>query len=379
MPPAPSAAPKDRLLAALSGLLGRSMGGGRPHASPAPIGRPGASAFGLLAIYALMLAAAETAEWAGGMSTPHQLLGMLVWAGFYGAVRAYLGQRATARVMATVERDIVPHASPAYLDAVASAIEQRQTAVRRLAVPLLVAAAATAVTLWVLVMEPWTHWREPNIQDFLHSPVWLFGAIVYFLSFFVSARSIGAARFHLSFARCLQADRDHCLYVLGAAESPLVKGLAKLGGQILAFWTMVFLSVLSVMILALKRLGDYGLGPNSVFLVVLIPALGFLTLGIGSLVYLESEGKIRGMLKRFTFSQAWILQSRSNALLDPLAGRVPADPGEISQLTDWHDRILAGGRYGSRAGTTISIVLPFLLPAVSLIKFLADSLFAKAG
>ena len=97
-----------------------------------------------------------------------------------------------------------------------------------------------------------------------------------------------------------------------------------------------------------------------------MPIAGFFSLGLGSLVYLRTEARIRATLQRFVNAQAAMLQQRSNALIDPGANRVPEDADALRQLTEWQDRFLAGGRYGSRAGAGISIALPLLLPLLTL-------------
>lgn len=353
---------------ALARLLGDSMGSGPGLATPRPIVRPLARALTLLALFLLLWGAIDVVAAATGAARGHEprLYAMLAWAGGYGVLRAFLAEVATAQVFATVASDIVPYASPAYLEAVAEQIERRRTFPRRVAWPVLLGAMGAVASYLVLR-------RELNMDDFFRSPEWLFGMVIYSASFVVSVRSVGAARFHLSFAKCLDEERD-ALYLLGAADSPLVEGLAKLGAQILLFWAAVFLVILSILMLAVPWLGGYGLKPNSPFLMILVPVMVFLTLGIGSLVYLRSEARIRETLRRFTLRQAAVLQQQINALLDPVSGRTPDDPDELGRLADWHDRILAGGRYGSPAGTAISIALPFLLPAASLIKSLFDSM-----
>lgn len=355
-----------RLMSALARLLGNSMGGGRSFPAPRPIARPALRALGMLGAYALIVAAAEAATAALGLPREPKLLALYAWAGGYGVARAFLAEVTTAQVFATVERDIIPHASPDYLEAVAAELERRDGVVRRILWPVLVAATASALTYWVLK-------KEMSTENFFQSPQWLFGAIVFSLSFVVSVRSVGAGRFPLAFAKCLEQEHDS-LYLLGAADSPLVEGLAKLGRHILAFWVAVFLIVLTIMLLALPQLGPYALRADSPLLMILVPIMVFLTLGVGSIVYLRSEARIRQTLRRFTLRRAAILQRRINVLLDSAPARMPEDRDELEHLADWHDRILAGGRYGSPAGTAVSIALPFLLPAISLIKSLYDSL-----
>jgi amino acid transporter len=366
-PPGPHAAAGERLMTALARLLGDSMGCGRGLPAPRPIGRPAQRALLLFAAFLLLWAAAWAATELEQRVAELWLYAIVVWVGVYGVARIFLAQITTAQVFATVARDIVPYASPAYLEAVAVDLERRTTFGWRTLWPLLLATLGTAATFWMLGMEI----HRP--VDF-RTPEWLFGGAMVWLSFFISARSVGAGRFHLSFAKCLEKEEQGALYLLGASESPLVEGLAKLGGQILVFWVAVFLVIMSILLLWLPEFGVYRVPPTSTFLLILASFMIFLTLGMGSITYLRSEARIRETLRRFTLAQAAVLQQRINALLDPRSGRLPDDPGELQRLADWHDRILAGGRYGSPAGTAVSIALPFLLPAASLIKSLYDSL-----
>jgi len=344
--------------------------GGEPPILPTA-GSPLVHALALLVAWAVLWAVAEAlGRLVGADPTPHKVVSVLAWGCGYIAATAYLARTTTARIMATVERDLIPHASPAYLDAVAADLERRHTPARTIVIPVLTAAGASAAAVLAIALG------EEEIRNItiLDSPVLLFGPAVLFLRFIVSGRSVAAARFYLSFADHLEGEQGRALYVLGAAESPMIKGLARLGGQVLLFWAFTFLAILSALVLALPWPGQYRFAASAPFLVVFVPIASFFTLGMGSLAYLSSEAKIGAALRRFTEDQAAILQRRSNALLDPLANRVPADGRVVAELTEWHDRILAGGRYGSRAGTAVSIALPFLLPAVTLVKWVIEQI-----
>jgi hypothetical protein len=156
----------------------------------------------------------------------------------------------------------------------------------------------------------------------------------------------------------------------------MIKGLARMSGLLLGFWAMIFRCVLSIMLLAALPLGDYGFRGTSKLIFTLVPIAGFFSLGFGSLVYLNSEAQIRGVLRRFTSDQAEILQREANELFDPLAGHLAPDPAGLKQITDWHDRVVAGGHYGSRVRIGLSILLPLLLPIVSLIQTAFGWLFS---
>jgi hypothetical protein len=360
-PSSPPAEPGDRLLIALRRILGCSMGA--ESVSLPFSGRILSHPLGLLAIYASLWAAAEAATWALGWEHHQKILvGLLAWAAWYITSTAYFARAATDRILATVERDLIPNSPPSYLDAVAFDLERRATNPRAVAPQLLTAALLSAAGAWAIVVDL-------KIQ-FVWTPQMLFGLGVMFLRFVVAARMTAAARFYLSFAEHLDELDGRAFYVLRTADSPLVRALAKVANQVLIFWVLTFLAILPVLLVALPWLDNYSLPPASLFLMFFIPATGFLSVGMGSLVYLRSEADVRAAVARFTQRQAAALQKKADALFDPLSGRMPGDPEELERLIEWQDRVLAGGRYGSRFGTTISVALPFLLPAASLIKAL---------
>ncbi|HEX6375306.1 MAG TPA: hypothetical protein VFZ91_06260 [Allosphingosinicella sp.] len=371
-PAPPQAPPAQRLTQALRRLLGESMGGEPWRASGSSARRPLVQTVRLIACYGLLWAAAEALTWAAGLRSHPQLVSLFAWTGGLMAARALIARGATARLMDTIERDIVPYATPAYLDAVAGDVERRCTAGRRVGLPLAVATACAIAACLAFG-------RELGGRSILASPQVLFGVAAAFAGFFLSARSGGAAAFYRAFAERLDSEPSDAFFVLGAADSPLVQGLSKLGSQVLVFWVLIFVAILSSMLLALPWLGEYRLPEDSIFLLIFVPVAGFISLGIGSLVYLRSEARIRASLRRFTQSEAAVLQRRIGALLDPLAGRLPDDGAELARLTAWHDRILAGGRYGSRAGTAVSIALPLLLPALSFVRSVAETWLSKAA
>jgi hypothetical protein len=325
----------------------------------------------MLGLYFLLFGAAEALAWLVGAEPRPRLVSLLTWGGVYFAARTYIARYITIQVKTTIEQDILPYASPTLLEKVAADLERRGHPNRRILWPLLVAVLCAAAGIIAFAQD-----HGVSRTD-VAAPEPLFGIAIFFFSFVVSARSAGAAGFYMDFARRLETEPSDNFFVLGAARSPLVQGLATLASQVLLFWVLIFLAILSSLLLALPWPGDFAFKLDSRFLIVFVPIASFITLGIGSMVYLRSEAKIRSALRGFTERQAAMLQERINALLDPLAGRIPADDSEIARLAAWHDRILAGGRYGSRVGTAISIALPFLLPAFSVVRTVYEGIVSK--
>ena len=371
-PPVPKAAPERRLMAALGRLLGASMGAEAGLGAPA--GRPLTHALRILLLFALLWAGVELLVRAMEARSYPSIVSVLAWTGVFVTARAFIARMTTIRLTRTIEQQILPYVSPAFVEAVAADLERRNSAVGRIVWP-----ALAALACWAAGVAAFAYDLENDLASAFASPEIWFAMFVLFVGFLMSARSVGAAGFYISFAERLEEEPSDCLFVLGAASSPLIEGLARLGSQVLVFWVLIFLAILSSMLLLLPWPAPYGLPAESRFLMLFVPLAGFISLGIGSLVYLRSEARIRSALRSFTESQAAVLQQRMNALLAPRSGRVPADGDELARLSAWHDRILAGGRYGSRVGTAVSIALPFLLPAVSFVWSVVERVLTKTG
>ncbi len=405
---------EERLLAALERLHRRAMGismpvYGRARLSPLPFASIWAGAY-ILVVAALLglessgaviglqsrAAALFGLESSGARSDP-RFVGLVGWGLVYFTAVLFSTRLATLRSFDIVRRDILPYATPAYVAAVADDLERRDSALMRWVVPLLVAILAALASTVAQAHEcpPITSrvastaaqacecpliasrvastvaqaCKEPPIASAPFGPVRLFWTVIGLYLSFVAARGVLVGRFHEPFARRLDLAREK-FYVLGAAETPLVRGVAGLGRQMLILWAIIFLAILSIMLLGAGFLGDYRFQGRSPLLWFVVPTAGFASVGYGSLLYLRSEAAIRETLGRFAAAQAEALQRLANARLDAAAGRLPEDPEETEQLSAWHDRILAGARYGNRLGTVLSVALPFIIPVLTLVKAL---------
>jgi hypothetical protein len=292
-----------------------------------------------------------------------QIVSLLAWFGFYFAVAIYLSVATTQKIFDTVRHDIVPNATDEYLDAVAADLEAHFTVRQRIGLPLLVAAISTAAATYAFGQDINAEFTVPGR---IHSaPMLLWGAS-YFLCFYAAAAGVVGAQFHLFFARHLDAVSSR-FYALAAAETPIVKGLAKLGTQVLIYWVLIFLAIASCMLVTVLPPDAHELRHTSLLLSTMIPISLFFSLGFGTLVYLASEASIRATLQRFTARQTAALQKRMNDMLFPAGNIVPADTAELDRLIAWHDRITGGGRYGSRIGAAVSITLPLIMPVATLL------------
>ncbi len=351
-------AEKERLLAALERLHRRAMGismpaYGRARLSPLPFASIWAGA------YILVAAALLGLESDGARSDP-RFVGLVGWGLVYSTAVMFFARLATLRSFDIVRRDILPFATPAYVAAVADDLERRDSALMRWVVPLLVAILAALASTMAAAYE------SPPIAGDRSGPVRHFWSFIGLYLSFMAARGVLVGRFYEPFARRLDLARE-TFYVLGAAETPLVKGAGGLARQMVILWAMIFLAILSIMLLGAEFVRPYGFQGRSPFLWFVVPIAGFASVGYGSLLYLRSEAAIRETLGRFATAQAEALQRLANARLDPAAGRLPEDSDEAEQLSAWHDRILAGARYGNLLGTVLSYTLPFVMPLLGLI------------
>lgn len=379
---------EERLLAALGRLHRRAMGismpaYGRARLSPLPFASIWAGAYivvvaALLGLESSGLAAALLPFESNGARSDPRFIGLVGWALVYFTAVLFFARLATLRVFDIVRRDILPYATPAYVAAVADDLERRDTVLMRWVVPLIVALlaglASTVAQAYECPLIAGPHFGSagsecPPIASARFAPVRLLWTVIGLYLSFVAARGVLVGRFYEPFARRLDLAREK-FYVLGAAETPLVRGVAGLGRQMLILWAMIFLAILSIMLLGADFVGEYRFQGRSPLLWFVVPTAGFASVGYGSLLYLRSEAAIRETLGRFAAAQVEALHRLANARLDPAAGRLPEDPGEAERLNAWHDRILAGARYGNRFGTVLSVTLPFAMPVLTLVRAL---------
>jgi hypothetical protein len=321
-----------------------------------------------LSAYAFLWLAIETIF--PGKEREPKLVTLIAWAAIYYASSIYLVQSATRRIIETIHCDILPYVSITYMDAVTATLAQRFRPRILIAISTLAAICSLAALWWALIGD-----TNRSLTDLfaMHPSEFIFCSLSYFVFIFISTSCVVAARFYHAFSEHLSLESER-FYIFGANNSPLIKGLAKLGVQVLMFWLLIFLLTLSSMLLASVPPENYELANTSRFLSAFLPIAGFFSLVFSSLLYLKTENCIRVTLQRFVHQQAAVLQQRSNALIVSgmgLSNPMSPDADALDRYTNWQDRIIAGGRYGSLAWASTSIALPFVLPFLtSLIRLL---------
>lgn len=366
-PPSPPIEPSP-LVRQVQIILSETLGV-RMRFSPAPQRwGPLAGALVVLALYLVLWWAVDAAAERAGWQRHPKFVSLLAWGGFYFAAALFFTQSATAAVIDTIQSDIEPHAERDYLAKVTESLaEWHRPFFLRIGVPVLIASVSLVAATLAIASDIERGWPS---RDLLTSPLYLFWAATYFLYFLTAAQAVTAAQFYRHFARHLELTTKS-FFVLRGTDSPLVVGLARLSSRVLIFWVMIFLTILSSMLLAVPDLGVYAFPPRSAFLLVLIPVAGFFSLGVGSLVYVGSEARIRSELRRFTQQRLEAIREKGNA---PFLKGVPnaAQRAELKELADLHDRVVAGGKYGSPVGAMLSLALPLALPIVSVVKLIID-------
>jgi hypothetical protein len=312
----------------------------------------------VFAVWALMLA-----DPVRPVAPAHaKLLSLNVWTAFYYAVAILLSGAANRRLFQILERDVLPHGSDAFAQGVLEDLRRQPRRWLLRALPLSYAVLLSVLGLAALSFEiplaDW--WRSGRVPADLA----LFAVSAAFLYYSGSA-AVARTSFLLSFARGLRCD-CHRLHPLAAADSPLVDGLSKLGLGALAFLAAIFAAVATIMALAFLP-APLALAQDSRFLFVIIPIAAFSSVGAGSIIFLLGEAEIRRVLRRFTLEQVQPLRRQiEERLAKPSLGE--ADREAIRQLDALQVRMLAGGRYGSRAAANLSLALPFVIPAISALK-----------
>lgn len=289
-----------------------------------------------------------------------KLASLLAWETVHFAVLIAITRLLTTQVLDIVRGDILPFASDRYAASVRTLLAERHASPQARFGPHIVAAIVLAASVWAIraEIEPvwWT--ARPFPVDLL------FWAASTLLLAYLAMRVVVTATFPRAFAAALEQDL-HCLYPLAAADSPLVRGLARLDRTLLVFWALVFPVMASVMLLILP--GErFGLASHSPYLFILIPIIGFFSLGVGAQVYLGSESAIGTAVRRCSLERAQALQREIVVLIDGPGDE--ASLARLDRLTRLHDQIMAGGRYGSRFGTTVSLILPLVLPAIAIVE-----------
>lgn len=354
---------KAALIAALEKRFGTAMGV-RLTLLEKLVGTSAAPAIALAWLVLYGALAGLVIGWANGGRMPEdghaKIASLIVWNALHFPVLVAITIFTGARVLDIVRRDILPYASDDYAAAVGEALARRYNSPGYRFAPYAIIPIFVGAALWSICgdIAPvwWTASRFPLDLAFWTATILYYG--------FLSMRVVMTATFPLDFAAALERDRQ-CLCPPRAIDSPLVQGLARLNRALLAYSTLIFL-VLATILLLVFLSGAFALPGHSQYLFIVIPTLAFFSVGLGTVVYLGSESSIAVALRRFSLERGRALQEEIIALLDRPGDEATA--ARIERLARLHDQIIAGGRFGNPVGKIVSVILPLTLPAIGLIE-----------
>lgn len=345
---------KSELLANFNSHIGTAMGARFPIAERVFRTRsPVCLSLGWLLLYVLLAALVWTViGWPLGTK---KLASLTTWVGVHFAAQLMLARRATQIVCDIIERDILPFACQNFVRAADGKLKSYSEPMKQIVLPTLPAVIVVVASVWAVTTDTVT---KVDNKSFWLLSFWALASLYTYAKFM---RCVAGSVFPLAFARALEQEGVR-LHPLSAAQTPIIQGLAKLNLAVLTYWIFVFAIICSLFVLV-SLPGHYAIDSESRLLVIIIPVAGFISLGVGAYVYLTSEFLIGNTLRRHSLARASVLSLRMEHLLERAIEGDEAALAETERLAELHDRIIVGGRYGSRLGATVSVALPLALPA----------------
>jgi hypothetical protein len=213
---------------------------------------------------------------------------------------------------------------------------------------------------------------------------WCLGWAILFTT---AAKVVNVARFYRLFASHLRDDADK-LYAMDPARSTLVISVASVARIVLLFW---FGMAVSIVLLIPFGVRDWK-GPlpsirgelaaansfgsqlvalfkldlsQKLFVSLEVSIAGFLSIGVGTIVFLRSEAAIRRAVKSVTHSMLQGIEMRVASLSDQLNDLDEAGWKRLTALNLLHKELAGASSYRGLILSALSLLLPFV-PLVSL-------------
>jgi hypothetical protein len=282
--------PNDRLLRRISLLLRDSLGavpwsgslvskGGklpslyRATASWSPAVSGGVSGL----IYAVLFAGLP---WLVPGSS-QDLFWLSVWGSCYFALAVATARSASGEVFQIIQNRVLPLLSPEAVAVIDRDLEDRFGSIRIQVVSLGSALVAALISVIAIRQDVF-----PNSLVMSGASVQItYCCIGLFFLFLTAARTTDVARFYSTFAAHLHVDSER-IYSLDPARSVLVTSVASIGQRVLLFWFGIACSVVTLFVLFWWRHLFW-------FVLLVVPIASFFSLGVGTIVFLGNEQKIR--------------------------------------------------------------------------------------
>lgn len=341
----------DNLFRRISSLLRGSLGASPiPDWLTLPLRTPSPIIHGLCAglLYAILFCGAPWLVHKPNWS----LFFVSAWGSVYFAFAVTIAMATSSSVLKIIESKVLPALSERAASAMDEDLTRRFGAMRVSVVSYSCALIATAASVVAIRRDvPSAPWAE--------IAYWGLGFSLLYLT---AARTTDVARFYGTIADHVKIDADR-LYALDPARSVLITQIATVGRRVLLFWFGILCSVVTLFIFF--RYSDLFW-----FVLLVVPTASFFSLGVGTIVFLNSERDIRHVVNEVAAST---LRTTEREIADLFNRRDELDQAardRLKELMSLHEKLAATGWYRSYRSalfSVLSILAPFAGPIVSIL------------
>ena len=197
----------------------------------------------------------------------------------------------------------------------------------------------------------------------------LFWCAGWAILFTAEAKVINVSQFYRYFASCLEDD-PNALFAMDPARSTLVSGIAQLSQTMLWFWCGIAVSIAVVIPFAVEPWhGDafWTSYSKNWFVFWFIVFAGTASTGWGAIIVLQCEAALRRAVGKVTHSTLRAIKAAVANLPGVLMDT--GDMTRLSALNALHKEVAAAGSYRSAIASAFSVIVPFIVPVTSLIKY----------
>jgi hypothetical protein len=316
--------------------------------------------------------------WPSCFSEPSTSLFFLqIYGGLWSGWATTSTRIASAAISKTIERNIIPELSAGVAEAIEQELASRFN-IRRLLCVSWAIAILSAASAGLLVYHDVSAQTKPSVCAI----VWW--SVGWALLFATAAKVVNVSRFYRLFAAHL-ADDPAKLYAMDPARSTLVTSVASVSRTMLLFWLGIAVSIVLVIPFGVKDWSSWlaKIGSSTMqklpaalfelefshnwFVLFFVPAAGFFSIGLGTVVFLRSEGAIRQAVKNVTSSTLLLIETEVAKLSRRLGELDDASRKRLTELNALHKEVAMAGSYRSVILSGLSVLVPFAIPLISLL------------
>lgn len=349
----------------LNGNLGASprrqnVAGWRKRLSPISLGVLNAAVYAVVAcvlpfVVSLVVMRSSFRDIGFLRNYPYDTLALIsFWGAGYLGFANVVARSSSARVSRLMRDELTPLLSDATCRRIRADLAAEFPQSRLNIVCLSVAAVAAAASCIAIYEDLFTGWSL-SVLPVGESIAFSLG---FFVLYVVSARTTDAARFYSLFAKNIEPDREGA-YTADPSHSALIITLRVLSREVYAFWCAISASVLSLLFI-------FWLRPTVYFTIAVVPVATFFSLGVGTLVFLRSEADLATFVRRASSTRLREIERDIEALLARRSAMRPPEWARLDSLKALHASISASTDYSIFKFSSLSIIAPFLAPAISL-------------